>query len=99
MEFYTFSRTEFSKMLSEASEIGATRALVAAGVVNPMITRQEALRTHGKTLIEKLEREKLIKRLQREEKGRYYFDVNELNTAIIAENRHRFFRGNGKDQS
>ncbi|WP_293933180.1 hypothetical protein [Sphingobacterium sp. UBA6645] len=86
-------------MLTEASQIGATRALVAAGVVKPTITRKEAVDVHGRKLIEKLERAKLIKRLQREEKGRYYFDVNELNNAIIAENRHRFFKGNGKDQS
>lgn len=99
MEFYTFSRIEFSKMLTEASQIGATRALIDAGIISPTITRQVAIKRYGRKLIDALEKHKLVERRQREENGRYYFDVKELNNAIIAENRHRFFKGNGKDQS
>lgn len=98
MEFYTFSRIEFYKLLSEASQAGATAALVDAGVISPIINKADAARKHTRHLINKLEKAGLISPKQREHRGFYFYDVKELNSALLTENRHRFFKGNGKDQ-
>lgn len=97
MEFYTFSRIEFYKLLKEASQAGATAALIDAGVISPIINRSEAFKKHTKHLIQKLEKAGMITPMQREHRGYFFYDVKELNNAIIAENRHRFFKGYGKD--
>ncbi len=97
MEFYTFSKIEFNKMLKEAAQGGAMAALTQAGVINPTISRSDAIKLHGQRLIESLEKEGLITKRQRLSRGHYYYDANELNCAVISENRHRFFKGNGKD--
>jgi len=99
MEFYTFSHVEFYKLLSEASQAGATNALIDAGVVSPIITRAEAFKKHTKHLIQKLEKAGLITPMQREHRGYFFYDVKQLNNALITENRHRFFKGNEQDQS
>lgn len=94
MEFYTFSKIEFNKMLKEAAQAGALAALTTIGIASPTITRSDAMKLHGQRLIEALEKEGLITKRQRLNRGHYYYDANELNSAIISENRHRFFKGN-----
>ncbi len=99
MEFYTFSRIEFYKLLSEASQAGATAALIDAGIVSPIISMSDAVKKHTKHTINKLEKAGLIERKQREHRGYYFYDLKQLNNALITENRHRFFKGNGREEN
>lgn len=96
MNFYTFSEVEFKKLLSEAAETGATNALINAGLSSPIIWRSEAIRLHGEKLLNRFEKYNLIERRQHYPRGNYYYDVKELNYALVTERRHRFFIENNK---
>jgi len=39
-------------MLSEAAELGATRALAQAGVIKPLVTKAEVYRLYGRANVE-----------------------------------------------
>jgi hypothetical protein len=47
-------------MLSEAAELGATRALAQAGVIKPLVTKAEAYRIYGRANVESWVRAGLI---------------------------------------
>lgn len=90
---------EFKMVLKEVSEIAVTKALIKAGLAKPIIYRTEAIKIHGFRTIEKLEKFDLIKRRQHHTGGNYYYDVNELNEAIVIDNRHLYPRSYGKTKS
>lgn len=91
MKYYTLSTIEFHKILKEVSETAAANALIQVGLVSPIIWRSEAIKLHGEKLINRLEKHNLIARKQHYPKGNYYYEVKELNYALVTENRHRFF--------
>lgn len=87
---------EFKRLLVEISEIASDRALIKAGLARPIIYRTEAIRLHGATLIEKLEKLDLITRHQHHVGSNYYYEVSELNEAIVIDNRHLYPHSYGK---
>jgi len=99
MEFYKFSRIEFYKLLSDAFQSGASAALIDAGIVSPIISMADAVKKHTKHTINKLEKAGLIERKQREHRGYNFYGLKVLINALITENRHRFFKRNGRGKT
>lgn len=91
MEYYTLSTLEFRKILTEVSKTAVEAAMIEAGLSSPIIWRVDAIKKHGRKLINRLEKHDLITKKQHYPKGNYYFEVKELNAALVVENRHRFF--------
>lgn len=91
MQYLTLSKIEFTKILKEVSKNAAMNALIDVGLVNPIIWRSEAIRLYGEKLLNRLEKYNLIHRKQHYPKGNYYYDVKELNGALVSENRERFY--------
>lgn len=91
MEYYKLSDLEFKKILTEVSKTAVESAMIEAGLSSPIIWRVEAVKRYGRKLINRLEKHELIIRKQHYPKGNYYYDVRELNAALVVENRHRFF--------
>jgi len=91
MNYYKFSEIEFNKILKEVSTVASTNTLIEVGLVSRIVWRSDAIKMHGEKLLNKLEKHGLISRKQHYPKGNYYYDVKELNYALVTENRHRFF--------
>jgi hypothetical protein len=53
--------SHFLKMLTEAAELGAIRALAQAGVIKPFLTQAEAFRQYGRATVESWVKAGLIK--------------------------------------
>lgn len=85
------SSLEFRKILTEVSETAVKNALVEVGKASPIVWRADAMREHGAKLIRRLEKHGLLHKKQHYPKGNYYYDVKELNYALVSENRPRFF--------
>lgn len=91
MQYLTLSTLEFRKILQEVSETAVNNALIDAGLTSPIIWRTDAIKLHGEKLLNRFEKYNLIERKQHYPKGNYYYDVKELNAALVTENRHRFY--------
>ena len=87
MDTITMPIHEFKRILNEVCESASTKALIKAGLARPVIYRTDAIKLHGATVLDKLEKLKLLTRRQHHMGSNYYYDVNELNEALIIENR------------
>lgn len=47
------TNVELTRLMSEASEIGAQKALVAVGALSPNISKQEAYKLYGRTDVDR----------------------------------------------
>lgn len=92
MKTYIIDEISLHKLLKNAGQVAATQALIDAGVVNPTIGVNEAIKKYGRTNIKLWEKMGIVERIQKGIGAKQYFSVAELNQAALHEKRYDYLR-------
>lgn len=90
MKTYEINDIELHQLILKASDMGATNALIKAGVINPLISETEAFRIHGRNSINLWNKMGLISPIQKGYKAKKQYSVEQLNAAALSEKRHLY---------
>ena len=87
----TMSMTDLRALMVETGEVAANSALSKAGLLKPHLSKQEAYRLHGQSLVDRWIKEGLLN-LCRDGSGSAKWRINrlELDSVARASNRHTF---------
>jgi hypothetical protein len=89
----TMSKTMLTQLLSEASELGAKRALAEAGTIKPFISKQEAYKKYGKANVERWILEQLITaRKDGGHSAKWRIERSEIDAVAMASNRPSYLQ-------
>ena len=85
------SMTDLRALLIEAGEVSSNKSLAGAGVLKPHVSKQEAYRMHGQSLVDRWIKEGLLNP-KRDGSGsaKWRIDRLELDSVARASNRHTF---------
>lgn len=88
MNEITLPRSVLSAMLADAAEIGANAAMGKAGMIRPYLSKQEAFKTYGRTVVERWIKEGLVTpRKDGSDTAKWRIDRTEIESVAKASNR------------
>ena len=90
MKSYVIDEISLHKLLKNAGKIAATQALIDAGVVNPTIGVNDAIKRYGRNNIKLWEKMGIIERIQKGQGAKQYFSISELNQAALHQKRYDY---------
>lgn len=87
---FTLSDVELQRLLNTAAELGARRALIGAGMDNPMLTYNQAVKRFGRSNMELWRKQGRIKPVQHGMNATHWYPVQDLLRVALTEERHNY---------
>lgn len=87
---FTLTDVSLQKLLNTAAELGARRALIGAGMDNPMLTFNQACKRFGKSNMQLWRKQGRINPIQHGMNANHWYPVQDLLMVALTEERHNY---------